>query len=267
MCRLVVDVVADVFRDVLRIRNPEHQLQNFLQTYKPTLLPSSSRKLLNHSQELQLYPGGHPSGTITYTEMDVSLTYILLRNIANIMPPVLRWGGHHPTSDTSLAASVDRLREVRNSLYGHAQTASMSDPDFQRAWTDIENDIVNIENLILGGTTLYRDAMNSLLTECMDTEMQKDYVNKIRQMEQNEQNMQTRIDQIVTGVDDLGTRVDTVETSLTELGTRADTGLVDLGTRVDTVEARMEEMDNRARSAEETNIAEQGTPDERIQSK
>ena len=41
------------------------------------------------------------------------------------------------------------MREQRNKLYGHAQSAAMTDADFNQAWTEMEKVILHLERTVL----------------------------------------------------------------------------------------------------------------------
>ena len=115
--------------------------------------------------------------------MDISLLYVLIRNICLIPAPSQGWG-KAPISranDNSVASNVERIRMKKNELSGHLVTAAVSDQEFHQHWQEIEDTLVAIETSDLGGGTKYKDAMDDLLAQCIDPEMNQ-YINELRRI-------------------------------------------------------------------------------------
>ena len=62
-----------------------------------------------------------------YSKCDTTLIYTLIRNLTKVNPPSRGWG-KHPTapSMTTAGDDVERIREIRNIVYGHAPSAKLS---------------------------------------------------------------------------------------------------------------------------------------------
>ena len=62
----------------------------------------------------------------------------------------------------SLAACIERIREQKNSIASHNNIGEIDDNRFHDAWKKLQNDIVNIESLLLGGDMYERRVIELL---------------------------------------------------------------------------------------------------------
>lgn len=95
--------------------------------------------------------------------MDISVIYIILRNICKIPDHKKGWGNAPLKGDTSLAACIERIRLQRNSLTGHSTNGMVEDVEFQNIWAELRNAIVDIEKQLTGGES-YQRHVDALLT-------------------------------------------------------------------------------------------------------
>ncbi|XP_062589885.1 uncharacterized protein LOC134251480 [Saccostrea cucullata] len=185
--RLLLDPCTDLFRDILRDHVTEIQLPGILQTEKTTLTP-----ILNKAQRELLYPRtGNFTGT--YKEFDLSLLYILLRNVSGIKAHQNGWAKSPNPLDRSLSANIDRIRETRNTYCGHAVTVFLSESDFQNLWQELTIIIGELECSLPGGCTTYTDAANLIKTVTMDPEQEKMFLDKIDEQHQNAQDIKDMV--------------------------------------------------------------------------
>ncbi|XP_033730871.1 uncharacterized protein LOC117320373 [Pecten maximus] len=203
ICRLVVDVFPDIFRQLLVARLPASGLTTALRTNRKVIFP-----LLNFQQKRILYP---QVGVFRGSEkdLDVSLLYILLRNLVNIPPHKNGWGRDPDIADRSLSANIDRLRSQRNEAYGHAKSASISDTDFQTRWADIRQ---SIEDLQSGGhiTGTFVVAVDKIGTMRMDPSTERNFIALVKEMEGEICDVKQRQDEMTTDMDNLKGTVDAV---------------------------------------------------------
>ncbi|XP_021348589.1 uncharacterized protein LOC110447307 isoform X2 [Mizuhopecten yessoensis] len=174
LSRLVLDVVCDLLRAVLKAKVPPPGLTAILGSQRVQLCRN-----LEHRQRQILYPsGGVFSGTLE--DLDFTLLYKLLRNLQsiNIPPHQTGWGKPPDPADRSLSANIDRLRVQRNEAYGHLSTASLSDSDFNSRWYLIRQSVCEIEKDALTGDT-YVTAVDDLLTVSMDPEAETYYIEEL----------------------------------------------------------------------------------------
>jgi hypothetical protein len=170
---LLLNPCTELFRDLLRNHVTEIQFPNILLQEKLKLSP-----LLNKQQRELLYPNkGSFNGT--YNNLDLSLLYVLLRNITHIVPHLKGWGKAPDSSDRSQSANIDRIREIRNAYCGHAARMSLSDNEFQNLWKDLTTVIGELEGCLPGGCTTYTDASIHIKNESMDPEQEKKYLDMI----------------------------------------------------------------------------------------
>ncbi|XP_033730862.1 uncharacterized protein LOC117320370 isoform X3 [Pecten maximus] len=203
ICRLVVDVFPDIFRQLLVARLPASGLTTALRTNRKVISP-----LLNAQQKRILYP---KVGVFRGSEkdLDVSLLYILLRNLVNIPPHKKGWGRDPDIADRSLSANIDRLRSQRNEAYGHAKSASISDTDFQTRWADIRQ---SIEDLQSGGhiTGTFVVAVDKIGTMRMDPSTERNFIALVKEMEGEICDVKQRQDEMTTDMGNLKGTVDAV---------------------------------------------------------
>ncbi|XP_048755415.2 uncharacterized protein LOC125666252 [Ostrea edulis] len=173
LSRLLVDPCTDLCRDLLRNHSTEINFPGILRQKKQVLSP-----ILNKAQRGLLYPI-KGSYTGTYNDFDLSLLYVLLRNIAGIVPHKKGWASPPDPSDRSLSANIDRIREIRNTYCGHAARVSLSDSEFKMLWQDLTVTIGELEGSLPGGCTTYTDAANQIEVDTMDPEQEKRYLDVI----------------------------------------------------------------------------------------
>ncbi|KAK3107773.1 hypothetical protein FSP39_021938 [Pinctada imbricata] len=120
--RIILGPCTDQLRDVLRHRVPPANFHHVI-TRNRSNLPH----LTQPQRDLILPRPGRYSGD--YSDMDISLLYILLRNVCNISPHNNGWGNTPDISDTSLSASIDRIREARNGVV-HSSRTILTETEF-----------------------------------------------------------------------------------------------------------------------------------------
>jgi hypothetical protein len=170
---------ADLFRDLLRNQVTEIQFPSILRQKKLQLNP-----ILNKDQRALLYPN-NVSFHGTYNDLDISLLYVLLRNVSGLPPHRKGWANPPDPFDRSVSANIDRIREIRNTYCGHAARVSLSDTEFQNLWRDLATIIGELESSLPGGCTLYTDAANYIKTDTMDPEQEQEYLERIDEQDQS----------------------------------------------------------------------------------
>ncbi|XP_062587151.1 uncharacterized protein LOC134248782 [Saccostrea cucullata] len=119
-------------RDVLEMEVPPGLVYNKVKA-------SSIYKKMRPEQELCL----KGAKTVGYKEFDITLLYTLIRNICKTIPlPTNGWGGNTMPSvgETTIGDDVERIRLIRNTMFGHISSASTSQTEFDDTWqmiTDI----------------------------------------------------------------------------------------------------------------------------------
>jgi hypothetical protein len=98
--------------------------------------------------------------------MDISLLYLLLRNITSISPHSKGWGNDPGPRDTCLSANIERIRLVRNDCV-HSNDPYMSSADFASVWSNIRSAMVDIDVFLNNGKK-YETEVDFLYSKSMD---------------------------------------------------------------------------------------------------
>lgn len=177
LCQLIMTICSDLFRDILSYYIKPTDLRSTLDKNSQKL---QTLKCINSHQLDILYPASGNTQT-KVEDMDMCLLYTLLRNVCKIKPHAKKWGNPPNQGDSSLAACIDRIRIMRNSIYGHLKTGSIEDVDFKNYWTDLKTNIVEIEKLLLVGNS-YEQKVDKLLS-CELSSNAKQYVEEFKQLQ------------------------------------------------------------------------------------
>lgn len=162
MARIILGPCTDVLRAVLRKEINPSVLPQKVKKYhaKQFLITKDQRKLIQKRN---------------YSDFDITLLYILLRNISKIQPHCNQWGNFPSPTDTSMSANIERIRFIRNQ-YGHISKISMTDTDFITTWQQV-HDIVQKMDMSLG--TNYQDAVIDIKICSMDPEQESRYIEQL----------------------------------------------------------------------------------------
>ena len=193
LCRLLVDVGAQVLRDKFDRMCPPGSLHTVLTTFpvQGILKSLQKKKVLNSTQWRKLM-----SSTVSSADFDVTLLVILLRNICGLSPPVSTgWNNAPLTTDTTEAADIVRIRIHRNEVFAHANGASVDDAAFSNYWMSIREPLIR-----LGGPR-YQAIIDDLRTECMDPEKEQHYQELLKEWKENEENVIEKLGEIENKLD------------------------------------------------------------------
>ena len=156
--RLLMDPCTDQLRDLLRFYIPPAHFNTAIQTVKLRL-----PRLTEPQRKLILPSSGVYSGN--YDDMDISLLYILLRNVCGIQAQNKGWGNNPDSADRSVSANIERLRLARNRC-GHS-TGGMSNAEFNQVWSEIRAAVVDLDKT-LGIGNKYQKAVDFIRKDTMD---------------------------------------------------------------------------------------------------
>ena len=188
LCRLLVDVGSCVLRETFDKIHPPGNLHKDLMTYHARLQLLQKKRVLNPTQWGNLYPAIRTS--VSSKHFDITLLVVLLRNICGLSPPATGWDALPPATDISVEANIARVKYFRNTVYGHAEQASVDDATFNVYWQDIQDTFVR-----LGGAT-YGTAIDDLKNECMDPDIENHYKELLRQWKKDDDNTKDKLDEI-----------------------------------------------------------------------
>ena len=195
LCRLLVDVGSQVLRETFDKIHPPAGLHNVLMKCHSALQSLQKKRVLNATQWGKLYPAIRSS--VSSKNFDITLLMVLLRNICGLTPPVTGWDALPPVTDTSVEADIARVKYFRNTVYGHADQASVDDAAFSAYWQDIRDALVR-----LGGAS-YGVAIDDLKTECMDPEIEDHYEELLKQWKKDDDNIKDILQEIDRKLEEL----------------------------------------------------------------
>ncbi|XP_062596601.1 uncharacterized protein LOC134258057 [Saccostrea cucullata] len=165
-CRLLLGPCTDQLRDVLRKEVPPHAFAFEISKQKLNL------PRLNPEQRNLILPNiGSYSGN--YDDFDISLLYILLRNICNIKPHKIGWGKVPDVNDVCLSANIERVRLARNSTV-HSASPSLANSELNDIWTSVRFAVVEMDSFLLNGN-YYQREVDLLRHTTMDPVQDKHY--------------------------------------------------------------------------------------------
>ncbi|XP_028391824.1 uncharacterized protein LOC114516515 [Dendronephthya gigantea] len=145
LCRLIIDQGTVTLRLYLDSIHPPATLPGVLNSYYSLL---NGLRVTNAEQMKKLYP---PSGvlpslpTTTSNDYDITLLFILLRNICGLAAPITTgsWDANPPPHDLNPEADLVRVKYYRNLLY-HMEDTEVSDADFDTYWNDISSALTRL---------------------------------------------------------------------------------------------------------------------------
>ena len=195
LCRLLVDVGSQALRDTFNGIHAPANLHMVLSANIATLQRLRAKKVINPMQWGKLFPA--IPAAVSSSTFDTTLLMVLLRNICSLTPPPYGWDTLPDATDLSCEADIARIKHFRNTVYGHAEKASVDDATFNVYWCNIRDTLVR-----LGGVT-YAAAVDSLRDECMDPQVQDHYRELLSQWKKDEDNIKEQLNEIMKKLDAL----------------------------------------------------------------
>ena len=198
LCRLLVDVGSQVLRETFdKIHLPSRLHKVLADPFVHKTLQSLWKKrIIYPAQWNKLYPADKTS--VSSKHFDVTLLMILFRNICYLSTPATGWDDLPPATDTSIEADIARIKFYRNTVYAHANQASVDDSTFSHYWQGIRDTLMR-----LGGADVYGEAIDSLANDSMDPEIEQHYQEVLRDWKKDEDSVKDRLDKIDKKLEDL----------------------------------------------------------------
>ena len=156
LSRLLIDIGTETMRKYFDYIHPPGTLTEALHRNYDTLDQLYRRRVINPEQRKKLFP---PSGLLPAlpstpsSEYDITLLFILLRNICGLVPPVTvdggtSWDQNPPSADESPEADLARIKFYRNEIYGHIVSTDVSDDDFENYWSAISLALERLNDIL-----------------------------------------------------------------------------------------------------------------------
>ena len=167
--RLLMGPCTDQLRDLLRYYIPPASFPAVIQREEPRL-----SRLTGPQRNLILPSSGVYSGN--YDDMDISLLYILLRNICGIQAHNIVWGNIPDSTDRSVSANIERIRLARNEC-SHF-TGGMSNTKFNQIWSNIRAAVVDLDKY-LGIGNKFQEEVDFVRNDTMDPVRDKHFSDQL----------------------------------------------------------------------------------------
>lgn len=155
ICQLITMLCGDLFRDILSRHIQPTNLRSELDRNRPKL-----EKILNKQQKNLMYPVTGNT-LLTGKDFDISIIYILLRNICNIPSHKAGWGNPPAKGDDSIAAGIEMIQLKRNLISAHSTNGMIEDLEFEKHWKELRDVVIQIETQ-LTGSDLYKRGVDFL---------------------------------------------------------------------------------------------------------
>lgn len=167
IARIILGPCTDILRCVLNKEIQPFDLSRKVSAFIANTRVNHRRPLLNKNQEQLVYDEN-------YSNFDILLLYLLLRNICSIQPHRNGWGNVPLPEDRSLSANIERIRIIRNEYCVYISNFSFSNIEFERKWTNIFQIVQDLE-MYLGTSNIYQDALMELKTCYMDPNVEESF--------------------------------------------------------------------------------------------
>ena len=195
LCRLLVDVGTQALRDTFDAIHAPATLHTVLAGNKTMLQSLRTRKIINPTQWGKLFPA--IPNSVSSRDFDVTLLMVLLRNICGLLSPITGWDAFPAVTDLTREADIARVKYFRNTVYAHAEHASVDDATFNTYWQDIRDTLVR-----LGGVK-YKAAIDNLETECMDPDIEDHYKELLNQWKRDENSLKDQLETVIKRLDEM----------------------------------------------------------------
>ena len=187
LSRLLIDGGTTVLRNIFDSYHPPANLAASLSSrhIHPILTRLRHRNILNGVQWDKLFPppGGGPPNSINF---DITLLFLLLRNICGLSPPLSGWDRMPPASDTSFEANLARMKYHRNVLYGHVTSTGIQTSVFDVKWQEVSSVLVSLG--------LSQSEVDRLKREPCG----EDYVSAVTEWMKNDEEIQFQLKDLLT---------------------------------------------------------------------
>ena len=168
LSRLIIDGGRLALQKIFDSIPPPDTLQTFFNKNLAILQRIQSKRILNGKQwDLLFPPTGAPPNSSNF---DITLLFVLLRNVCGLCPPATGWDNKPLEADKSREANLARIKWFRNELYGHVTRTGIDVHLFKKYWTELSDTLVHLgldqlEIDRLRDAPLDEDSYLDLLTE------------------------------------------------------------------------------------------------------
>lgn len=170
IARIILGPCTDILRDVLRKEMSPSALVHNVKTYIAHS-PKHKKLSINKVQQ-QLVCSGD------YSNFDIVLLYLLLRNVCSFSPHSNKWGNIPSPYDRSVSANIERIRLLRNETV-HSFSIQLSNSEFEHKWKVIFQIVQELEEY-LGSSKKYQESLMALKICHMDPDVGPSYLKEFQ---------------------------------------------------------------------------------------
>ena len=205
-----VDVFPDILRFVLQKDIPPAQVYTLVQVKNTNDRTARVRNPFSLGRDQWvLLQNAATSGYVTF---DFTLCYTLIRNLTlpSVVPPSHGWG-NEPTlpTETTTGDDVERMRNLRNTVYGHAPITAIPDTAFHGHWT-IAQGVCSRMDALRGGTTYIDMLVEIEKIEFVHKKM-SDYIDIVAKQIQYDEKLTKEIEELQRHTGELSKTVETIK--------------------------------------------------------
>jgi hypothetical protein len=172
---VILEELTPMLQDVLEYHIPRSQISSEVTTQIKKQRRQDKQFLKFGAEQMLTINNAHTDG---YRNFDITLLYTLLRNLKclNITAPTQGWGTSNMpgNGETTLGDDIERIRLIRNNIWGHVAVPSLSEKESQDLWSIISGVCSRMQK-VLGKNYVKRlhDAEIRPITEEMENKQIK----------------------------------------------------------------------------------------------
>ena len=116
-------------------------------------------------------------------------------NAESVTAPSIEWGKLPSSpSQTTTGDDIERIRDLRNTVYGHASSTGISDPDFRGYWKTIQDICSRFDSHY--GVTTFTDKLKDIEKVDFLPKVVSDYIDIVNKQIQKDDAMQKELDKL-----------------------------------------------------------------------
>ena len=183
LCLVILDELTQILRDLLLTEVSPTQIYNKVKrsTISNTLRPHQMSVIKNAQND-------------GYRDFDISLLYMLLRNVCpKITPPSQGWGkvSTMPSpNEVTVGDDIERIRLIRNTLFGHISEAAIKETIFKDNLSIISGICTRMQTLL---SKDYVKRLQEAEESSIDADTENKYIDLIKRLVDEEKNIIDKI--------------------------------------------------------------------------
>lgn len=192
----------------------------------------------------------HTENTKSYAHFKNGLLHKLHEhlcpNSSVIIHPTKPWGFTPDQGAVTLGDDIERIRIMRNKVYGHITTTEVSDADFNKYWKSLEEIMERLDNHL---SSHYKEALDKIRVSSLDLQAEEKYFDQIRKLsegisdiERNVCKVESRLDTAISEFQSEATGIKGKVETLQENQERMSRDVGNLTTVVDTFKEKQEKI-------------------------